>query len=137
LAEQLRSNEPYHPPSIWLRHQNIHNKKPKLPIRLVEQRLVETHILMVLPSFFGSEVTYETRIAQWWLLQPDLQLIFHPGGYTSASPPNPWGSRSPARRSSVFAPGSRFEALPGQREPSSQPAFLGLCCTAARSDTCI
>ena len=27
------------------------------------------------------EITYEARIAPWWLLQPDLQLVFHPGGY--------------------------------------------------------
>jgi len=29
------------------------------------------------------EITYETRIAPWWLLQPDLQLVFHPGGHTA------------------------------------------------------
>jgi porin len=33
------------------------------------------------------EITYEARIAPWWLLQPDLQLIFHPGGFTSAPAP--------------------------------------------------
>jgi len=35
------------------------------------------------------EITYEARIAPWWLLQPDLQLVFHPGGYIAApgSPP--------------------------------------------------
>ena len=26
------------------------------------------------------EVTYKAQIAPWWTLQPDLQLIFHPGG---------------------------------------------------------
>jgi porin len=31
------------------------------------------------------EITYQARIAPWWLLQPDLQLIFHPGGL--AAPP--------------------------------------------------
>jgi porin len=29
------------------------------------------------------EITYQARIAPWWLLQPDLQLVFHPGGYTA------------------------------------------------------
>src|SRR6516225_4503253 len=35
------------------------------------------------------EITYEARIAPWWLLQPDLQLVFHPGGHTAppGSPP--------------------------------------------------
>jgi len=37
------------------------------------------------------EVTYEARIAPWWVLQPDLQLVFHPGGYTAAPPPAPVG----------------------------------------------
>jgi porin len=26
------------------------------------------------------EVTYKAQVAPWWTLQPDLQLIFHPGG---------------------------------------------------------
>ena len=29
------------------------------------------------------EFTYEARIAPWWLLQPDLQLVLHPGGHTA------------------------------------------------------
>jgi porin len=37
------------------------------------------------------EITYEARIAPWFLLQPDLQLVFRPGGYTSAPPPAPMG----------------------------------------------
>jgi len=37
------------------------------------------------------EVTYEARIAPWWVLQPDLQLVFHPGGYIAAPPPAPVG----------------------------------------------
>jgi porin len=37
------------------------------------------------------EITYEARIAPWWLLQPDLQLIFHPGGFIPAPPPAPKG----------------------------------------------
>jgi porin len=35
------------------------------------------------------EITYEARISPWWLLQPDLQLIFHPGGSISAPLPAP------------------------------------------------
>ena len=41
------------------------------------------------------EITYEARIAPWWLLQPDLQLIFHPGGYIAAPPPAPAGQPIP------------------------------------------
>jgi len=32
------------------------------------------------------EITYEARIAPWWLLQPDLQVVFHPGGHTAGPP---------------------------------------------------
>jgi porin len=38
------------------------------------------------------EITYEARIAPWWTLQPDFQLIAHPGGHVA--PPLPG---SPAR----------------------------------------
>jgi len=41
------------------------------------------------------EITYEVRIAPWFLLQPDLQLVFRPGGYTSAPPPAPIGQPIP------------------------------------------
>lgn len=41
------------------------------------------------------EITYEARIAPWWLLQPDLQLIFHPGGFIAAPPPAPIGQPIP------------------------------------------
>src|ERR1700740_1969430 len=37
------------------------------------------------------EITYEARIAPWWLLQQALKLVFHPGGFTSAPPPAPIG----------------------------------------------
>ena len=30
------------------------------------------------------EITYEARIAPWWTLQPDLQLIAHPGGHVAS-----------------------------------------------------
>jgi porin len=33
------------------------------------------------------EITYQARIAPWWQLQPDLQVIFNPGGHTTAPPP--------------------------------------------------
>jgi porin len=41
------------------------------------------------------EITYEARIAPWWLLQPDLQLVFHPGGFTTAPVPAPVGRPIP------------------------------------------
>jgi porin len=41
------------------------------------------------------EITYEARIAPWWVLQPDLQLVFHPGGYIQAPPPAPQGQPIP------------------------------------------
>jgi porin len=41
------------------------------------------------------EITYEARVAPWWLLQPDLQLVFHPGGFTSAPLPAPVGQPIP------------------------------------------
>jgi porin len=31
------------------------------------------------------EVSYQAHISPWWILQPDLQLIAHPGG--SVAPP--------------------------------------------------
>jgi porin len=41
------------------------------------------------------EITYAARIAPWLLLQPDLQLVFHPGGLTSAPLPAPIGQPIP------------------------------------------
>jgi porin len=41
------------------------------------------------------EVTYQARIAPWWVLQPDLQLIFHPNGHTTAPFPAPVGQPIP------------------------------------------
>ena len=29
------------------------------------------------------EITYEARISPWWTLQPDFQLIAHPGGHVA------------------------------------------------------
>ena len=41
------------------------------------------------------EVTYLAQIAPWWVLQPDLQLIFHPGGHAVAPLPGPMGQPIP------------------------------------------
>ena len=57
------------------------------------------------------EITYEARIAPWWLLQPDLQLVFHPGGFIA--PPAACArerGRSPMLWSSVFDPVSLSKA---------------------------
>lgn len=35
------------------------------------------------------EITYQANISPWWVLQPDLQLVFHPGGHISAPLPAP------------------------------------------------
>jgi porin len=34
------------------------------------------------------EISYQAKLAPWWILQPDLQLLFHPGG-TIANPRTP------------------------------------------------
>ncbi|MBO0736842.1 MAG: carbohydrate porin [Alphaproteobacteria bacterium] len=41
------------------------------------------------------EVTYEAQLAPWWLLQPDLQLVAHPGGHVAPPPPAPAGRPIP------------------------------------------
>ncbi|HUC09048.1 MAG TPA: carbohydrate porin [Stellaceae bacterium] len=33
------------------------------------------------------ELTYQMNIAPWWYLQPDLQVILHPGGHGAEPPP--------------------------------------------------
>jgi porin len=35
------------------------------------------------------EITYRARIAPWWTLQPDMQLVFHPGGHVALPAPAP------------------------------------------------
>jgi porin len=35
------------------------------------------------------ELTYQVNIAPWWYVQPDLQVILHPGGHSSEPPPSP------------------------------------------------
>ena len=41
------------------------------------------------------ELTYQLTIAPWWVLQPDLQAIFHPNGHTAAPFPAPVGQPIP------------------------------------------
>ena len=41
------------------------------------------------------EITYRARVAPWWVLQPDLQLAFHPGGGAAAPSPAPQGRPIP------------------------------------------
>jgi porin len=41
------------------------------------------------------ETTYQVNLAPWWYLQPDLQVIFHPGGHRAAPPPAPPGQPIP------------------------------------------
>jgi porin len=39
------------------------------------------------------ELTYRAQMTPWWTLQPDLQVIFHPGGHV-ADPTDPTGTRA-------------------------------------------
>jgi len=39
------------------------------------------------------ELTYRAQMTPWWTLQPDLQVIFHPGGHVS-DPTDPTGVRA-------------------------------------------
>jgi porin len=41
------------------------------------------------------ELTYQLSVAPWWVLQPDLQAIFHPNGHTAAPFPAPVGQSIP------------------------------------------
>jgi porin len=41
------------------------------------------------------ELTYQWSVAPWWVLQPDLQAIFHPNGHTAAPFPAPAGQPIP------------------------------------------
>jgi porin len=41
------------------------------------------------------EATYQVNIAPWWYLQPDLQVILHPGGHHAEPPPSPTGQPIP------------------------------------------
>jgi porin len=39
-----------------------------------------TNVGRPLPDFESAlEATYQAQIAAWWIVQPDLQVIFHPG----------------------------------------------------------
>ncbi|HLJ22380.1 MAG TPA: carbohydrate porin, partial [Stellaceae bacterium] len=39
------------------------------------------------------ELTYRAQMTPWWTLQPDLQVIFHPGGHVP-DPTDPTGTRA-------------------------------------------
>jgi len=39
------------------------------------------------------ELSYKYQVAPWWMLQPDLQFLFHPGGHVSDSS-DPTGKRA-------------------------------------------
>ena len=41
------------------------------------------------------ELTYQMNIAPWWYMQPDLQVILHPGGHGTKPPPSPAGQPIP------------------------------------------
>jgi porin len=41
------------------------------------------------------EATYQVNIAPWWYLEPDLQLILHPGGHRAEPPPSSLGQPIP------------------------------------------
>jgi len=41
------------------------------------------------------ELTYQMNIAPWWYVQPDLQVILHPGGHGTKPPPSPAGQPIP------------------------------------------
>jgi porin len=64
--------------------------------RLDRDRVLFTGIDRPIRDYESAlEFTYEARITPWWLLQPDLQLVFHPGGYIAAPPPTPMGQPIP------------------------------------------
>ncbi|MGA7262892.1 MAG: carbohydrate porin [Stellaceae bacterium] len=64
--------------------------------RLDQDEVLFTGIERPIRDYEGVlEITYEARVAPWWLLQPDLQLIFHPGGHIAAPPPAPAGQPIP------------------------------------------
>jgi porin len=46
------------------------------------------------------EISYQARISPWWILQPDLQLISHPGG--RVAPPFPAPSARPTPNALVI-----------------------------------
>jgi porin len=41
------------------------------------------------------EVTYEARVTPWWIMQPDLQFAFRPGGHAAVPLPTPTGQPIP------------------------------------------
>jgi len=64
--------------------------------RLDRDQVLFTSIGQPIRDYEGVlEITYQARIAPWWFLQPDLQLVFHPGGSIQAPPPAPVGQPIP------------------------------------------
>ena len=64
--------------------------------RLDRDRVLFTGIERPIRDYESAlEITYGARISPWWLLQPDLQLVFHPGGHIAAPPPAPAGQPIP------------------------------------------
>ena len=69
--------------------------------RLDQDQVVFTGIGQPIRDYEGVlEITYQARIAPWWLLQPDLQLVCNPGGYIQAPPLAP--VRQPIRNALVI-----------------------------------
>ena len=69
--------------------------------RLDQDQVVFTGIGQPIRDYEGVlEITYQARIAPWWLLQPDLQLVCNPGGYVQAPPLAP--VRQPIRNALVI-----------------------------------
>jgi porin len=64
--------------------------------QLDQDQVLFTGVERPIRDYEGAlEITYEARIAPWWLLQPDLQLVFHPRGYVAAPLPAPAGQAIP------------------------------------------
>jgi len=36
------------------------------------------------------EISYKAQLTAWWTLEPDIQRVFHPGGYVQAATPDAW-----------------------------------------------
>jgi porin len=61
--------------------------------RDVQRLLDPSHLVR---NFEGDlEVTYQTTVAPWWIVQPDVQVVLHPGG-TVALPGGPVGHAVPS-----------------------------------------
>jgi porin len=60
------------------------------PRRLDRDEIMFTGTAGIIRDYESAlEITYQARIAPWWVVQPDLQMIFHPGGHVAAPFPAP------------------------------------------------